>query len=425
MDYQDEILELLKTCSKTETARIIKAKYDLDVNDEAMRLRVRKIAKMVEPQEAIGEYREIHEYKDGLYIHDKLIEIMDGEPITPNSILKAHGLDAGLWEVVSYRNNYWHSQIKGGKRLVMYQSRISVKPKQNGLAFDEIDKHFEAMKGNPTHIEYKQRENGQTMAEVNIADLHFGKLCWHGDTGQNYDHKIAQSVFKSIVNEIYGELKDRQLEYILFVWTNDFFNSDTITKTTTGETPQDTDVRWQKLFNAGVDMIVYATDLFRTLAPVHMFYIPSNHDQMSGYYALRYISAWYKDCNGVEVNYDAFPRKYITYGNTLLGFTHGDKEGKESRSYEKASRLASLMPNEARDQWAKTKFHEMHVAHLHSEQMIQEINGVIVRRVASPTASDTWHTESGYVGSIRKAQTFIYDKERGLMQVINTPVEVT
>ncbi|NLM09053.1 MAG: hypothetical protein GX215_09020 [Clostridiales Family XIII bacterium] len=73
--------------------------------------------------------------------------------------------------------------------------------------------------------------------------------------------------------------------------------------------------------------------------------------------------------------------------------------------------------------WAKAKYHEIHAAHLHSEQMIEEINGVIVRRISSPTATDTYHYESAYIGAVRKAQTFIYDKERGLVHTINTPVD--
>lgn len=54
--------------------------------------------------------------------------------------------------------------------------------------------------------------------------------------------------------------------------------------------------------------------------------------------------------------------------------------------------------------------------------MIQEISGVIVRRISSPTALDTWNTTHGYMGAVRKAQTFLYDKGRGLVQTINTPV---
>ena len=79
------------------------------------------------------------------------------------------------------------------------------------------------------------------------------------------------------------------------------------------------------------------------------------------------------------------------------------------------------MPIEAKELWGQA-YHEMHTAHLHSEQMIQEINGVIVRRISSPTALDTWHTTHGYMGAVRKAQTFLYDKARGLVQTINTPV---
>ena len=81
------------------------------------------------------------------------------------------------------------------------------------------------------------------------------------------------------------------------------------------------------------------------------------------------------------------------------------------------------MPIEARDLWGQAIYHEMHAAHLHSEQMFAEINGVIVRRISSPTALDTYHTTHGYVGAVRKVQTFIYDKKRGLIHTINTPVD--
>lgn len=55
--------------------------------------------------------------------------------------------------------------------------------------------------------------------------------------------------------------------------------------------------------------------------------------------------------------------------------------------------------------------------------MTEEINGVIVRRISSPTAPDTWHTVSAYMGSVRKAQVFVCDRERGLKHVINTPIQ--
>lgn len=39
------------------------------------------------------------------------------------------------------------------------------------------------------------------------------------------------------------------------------------------------------------------------------------------------------------------------------------------------------------------------------------------------TATDTWHYQNAFVGAVRKAQTFVYDRDYGLIHTINTPVE--
>ena len=362
------------------------------------------------------------EYKsDGTIISEKFITVRDGEEMTPSFILQSHGLKPSAWEVVSYKNNLWNSQVKGGAKQISYQSKLTAKPKVHGIDVEEIYKQFKDLDRKQFKPPVFRVVNGSMMAEVNIADLHLGKLCWHGETPENYDFKIARDLYYKLISEICENLRDKPLEYILFVWSNDFFNSDNEAKTTTGGTPQDTDIREKKLFNVGWEMLIRGIEMLKEIAPVKTFYTPSNHDEQTGYHALGVINAWFRNDPHVEIDLDAYPRKYILYGNTLLGFTHGDKEN-DKGSKEKASRLASLMPIEAARLWGQAQYREMHAAHLHSEQMIQEINGVIVRRISSPTALDNWHTQSGYMGAARKAQTFLYDRERGLMQIINTPV---
>jgi hypothetical protein len=361
---------------------------------------------------------------DGTVISQKFIKLKEGQNLAPKEILAIHGFNPELWEVVNCINNFWNSQLKGGALQISYQSKLTAKPTKQGLDFAAIKKQFETLdRKYERPIISKVQRNGHLMAEVNIADLHVGKLCWHGDTGNNYDHKIAKQIYYQILSEICEELKSKQLEYITFVWSNDFFNSDTIEQTTTAGTRQDTDVRWQKLFNVGVEMLVTGVDMLASIAPVKTFRTASNHDEVSGYHALQYLAAWFRNDPRVEISTEAKPRHYQLYGNTLIGYCHGDKENSRGTK-EKASRLASLMPLEAKDFWAKAQYREMHAAHLHSEQMIQEINGVIVRRISSPTATDTYHNDHGYIGAVRKAQTFIYDKQRGLTQIINTPVEM-
>ena len=376
---------------------------------------------LTDPTEAVPESssRAFQKYhSDGTVESVCLIELWDGEDLTPEKILAFHKLDPEKWTIISYITNIWHAMTgkdQDNERKQMYQSKVVAKPKVDGISLEEIDLHFKLM--DRTHkplVVREPRALGHMMAEVNIADLHLGRLSWHGDTGYNYDHKIARDMFTAIISDVYHELQGKPLEYITFVWTNDFFNSDTVLKTTTGGTPQDTDVRWQKLFNVGVDLLVDAITLLSGLAPIKTFYTASNHDEITAYHAIKYLDAWFRKNDSVEINTDARPRKYQLYGNVLLGYTHGDKE--------KPTRLASLMPNEARQLWGASVTREMHAAHLHSEHAIEELNGVIVRRISSPTAPDTWSDKAGYVTAVRKAQTFVYDRERGLLQIINTPV---
>ena len=413
-----------------EISNFLRNKHGINLPPTDCRDRIRKRSKYKKKNRSattdtiIPDTKASFEYRaNGDCISERIIEISKLEDITPELMMEKHGLVPEKWEVVAYRNNFWQNQTKGGEALTLYQSRLTVKPKKQGLSLEEIDEHFAQLDRKfttPIRVKPRPRVKCHRMAEVNLADLHFGKLCWHGDTGNNFDYKIATQVFRDIIERIYHELPEG-LDYITFVWANDFFNSDTIEQTTTAGTRQDVDVRWQKMFNKGVELLVEAITLFSELAPVKTFYTPSNHDEVNGYHALKYIEAWFRNDSRVEVDTDAYPRKYQLYGNTLIGYCHGDKENSKGTK-EKASRLASLMPIEASELWSKSRYREMHTAHLHSEHMIEEINGVIVRRVSSPTAADTYHATHGYMGAVRKAQTFIYDKNLGLVNVINTPV---
>jgi len=349
--------------------------------------------------------------------------IRDGDDMTPDFILEAHGLDKSKWEVVSYKNNMWNTQVKGGAKQISYQSKLTAKPKVGGFDLKAIDRHFAELERKfKTPVILPARQEGELIVEINISDLHFGRLCWWGDTGNNYDYKISRDIFKKIISDIYHELKGKSIEYISFPIGNDLINSDTPDKTTTAGTPMDTDIRWQKLTDAATDMVIWAIELLKDIAPVRAFYVKSNHDEVTTYGIVSTVNAWFRNDERVDVDKTPIGRKYRLYGNTLVGYSHGNTEKPLRGNKDNPCRLAALMPVEAPLMWAQSKFHEFHAAHFHSEQTTLEMNGVIVKRISSPTADDTWTFENGYVGSVRKAQTFIFDKERGLVQTINTPV---
>ena len=135
---------------------------------------------------------------DGTQVFEGIVALMEGEPITPETIMCGHNLDPAKWEVLAYKSNFWQAQQKGGGVMLLYQTKITVKPKalEKRIDFDAVDKHFKSLdRQYKPMVILPARQQGTMTAEVNIADLHFGKLCWHGDTDNNYDYKIAREIF--------------------------------------------------------------------------------------------------------------------------------------------------------------------------------------------------------------------------------------
>ena len=251
--------------------------------------------------------------------------------------------------------------------------------------------------------------DGNFMLEVSIFDLHLGKLAWGPETGEgNYDYKIAREGFFNVVYEKYERAKNQKdIEKILFVVGNDYLTFDTILSTTTEGTPQDTDLRWMKLFSIGVEMLIESIDLFSSIAPVDVIVVPGNHDKMSSFYIQKCLWAWYNNNEAVNISQDIKTRKYAEYGKSLIGFSHGNKEKK---------RIHHLMPLEQPAAWARTKYHEMHLGHYHHEKTV-EPNGIITRNLSSISGTDAWHFEQGFIGATKKAQSFLWHKDKGLYSI--------
>lgn len=326
-------------------------------------------------------------------------------------LLKLHKYDISKWDIVNAKNSKWNTQIKGGEIETLYASKITVKPKVNAVTIQDIAKQLNSLIANPKPIiqpmlRYKQ--NGK-MLEVNIADLHLGKLSWNGETGENYDCKIAEQRFTSIIADIMEKTNNMKFEKVLFVWTNDFFNSDGISNSTTAGTQQDNDVRWQKLYLLGLSMLVQAVDTLTTIAPVHTFYVGSNHAKQVEFYALVHLHGYFRHNKNVIVDLDCKSRYYFQFGKVLIGFAHGADEKKE--------RLKSLMPIECPQMWANTSYREYHLAHLHSEQVFEE-GGIVFRYLPSTVSADAYHYQNCFVGAFKRSYSFIWDKENGLENMI-------
>lgn len=251
------------------------------------------------------------------------------------------------------------------------------------------------------------------MLEVPIVDLHLAKLSWAPETGENYDRRIAEERFMFVINDVLEQTQNLKFDKIIFPIGNDFFNFDTVDGKTTGGTRQDNDSRPHKMFLVGAELLIKAIDILSQVAPVYAFLVPGNHDTMTSFYASHSIYCWFHDNPNVSIDFNPSSRKYIEYGNNLIGFSHLNQEKK---------RIFGNMQVEQPQAWGRTKYREWHGAHLHSEQVKEEF-GVKVRNLTSVTADDAWHSGEGYVGSIACSQTFIWNKEKGLKQILFSTIE--
>ena len=355
---------------------------------------------------------------DGSAIFERIIALTADEQLTPAKVLQAHGMDPGIWEIISCKSNFYQQQKRGGTILNLYQSKITAKPIADGISIEDVQKHFENYnpKYRPSGVASRRTTDGKYLYEINIADLHLGRFANMRETGEPLDINITKRRFLEIIDkecENIEKLGDN-VEKILFVWSNDFFNSDGISGATTAGTPQDTDTKWQSLYEIGCEMLIDAIHILRCYAPVKTFYVASNHSRQSDFYAICNIKSWFKDCYDVEVDTKPAVRHYERYGVNLIGFSHS--------YYEKKATLPHLMSVECPEDWGETSYREFHLAHYHSEK-VEEVGGVIFRWLPSVTGPDSWSNECGYVGAVKRSYSFVYDKEKGMIQMNSTIVD--
>lgn len=363
--------------------------------------------------------------KDGSQVSSRVIPIKVDERMVeaeqkmkdPEFVLEQHGYDPHKWKVSKSRSAIWDAQQKHGRIVVMYSSKLWVKPIENDIAWCELAEYLEdKIKASPNHVPFKHSNiKGNFLAELSMADLHLGKLGWRPESGENFDIKIARDRFKKIVVDQKHRIKDYPIEKILYVLGNDFFHYDNDKQTTQHGTFQHSDVRWAKMFKYGFDLTQWAIEEMSEIAPVECILIPGNHDYQTSYYLAFALSKLYQNNENITIDTKPRRRKYYEYGKNLIGFAHGSELTKKNR--------LSIMQVEAPKKWGKTKYREFHCGHLHSESSFEH-GGIIFRRLSSFTGNDVWHYERGYVGAIKKSQNFIYHKDKGLYEIKHSVIEV-
>lgn len=345
--------------------------------------------------------------KDGSMTLEK--EFVDIDPDTlkdPRTLMLAHGYDPDKFKLLSSKNSSW---TVGGRTQT--SSKIVVSPlEQTAPSKEELEQWFSELARNyaPMPVEHKHDDTSEDILVIPFSDLHFGLKASNYRTGNEYSMGTARKVLWDAVNNILSSTNYRKFKQIVLTIGGDMINADNIAGTTTRGTAQDNDGDYFSICKELYNTMVGVTEELLIYAPLHIIYIPGNHDKTVSYQLAQYLKAWHRNNSKVTIDDSPFPRKYFMYGKTLMMFSHdGDLK-----------RLPQLVADEARQMWSQINFTEVFLQHLHSEQVLLESNHMRIQRLPTLSGSSAWSVDQGY-RSQRQHKSFVYDKD-GLKTVLYT-----
>lgn len=330
---------------------------------------------------------------------------------TLEDLIRVCQIDASTWEVDRWVANKWEAGT-GEDNTALFQVKAWLKRKVQIVdARNEITslladakKSIALARTAPARL---PKVDGDYMLELDVFDLHAGKLAWSKETGhENYDVKIAERVFEQAIERLLARTAGYPISQIVFPVGNDLLNSDNTLNTTTHGTPQDTDGRFQKTFLTVRKMMTATIERLRQRAPVVVYMVPGNHDKLSVWHLGDSLECFFDHYADVTVHNRPCVRKYHQFGKVMLMFTHGDK-GKHPD-------YPLVMATEEPVMFGATKFREAHIGHRH-ETKTREFHGVRVRTLSALCPPDAWHAEMQFVGNQQSAEAFVWHKTEGLV----------
>lgn len=273
---------------------------------------------------------------------------------------------------------------------------------------------------------------GEHLLVVDLADVHFGKLCVESETGYTYNRDVARHRVIEGTKALLRGASGFGVGRILFVLGNDILHTED-GKSTTSNTQQDSDGSYFQMFSDAKSAIQEAILECVKVADVDLVHVMSNHDWRSGWALSQVIAEGFKshpNVNASEYNMSEIHRKYYGFENNAFLFTHGDGT-KEEKLYghfvQEARQLVSSCKNvysmlhhvhhkirkrRGVDVFQTEKDHNGMTAIMSGSYNVQGVH-MNIEYVRSPSPPDGWHDRNGYVNR-QGVECFLFHPRDGM-----------
>ena len=243
------------------------------------------------------------------------------------------------------------------------------------------------------------------LAVYPVGDHHHGMLAWALETGgENYDIKISQARLAAATRQLIDTCPPCEQAFIPFL--GDFFHTDSYQSVTPkNKNLLDSDVRFPKMVDTGIDMIEYmVAAALEKHQRVHVVFEKGNHDASTAAAMAIFLRRLYR--NEPRVTVDTSPQYYHYYrhGKVLLGTNHGDLV--------KPASLPSIMATDRAADWGETTYRMWMTGHCHHEAR-REYPGCFVESFGVLAPADAYAATGGW-RSICQMQALLFHREHGL-----------
>jgi hypothetical protein len=396
--------------SITKLAKKIAKEEGIDYTDSTRRIVSAKLNKGKRPEKEERKWDEKDDSAIFEYQGTKKIDNFE-------DAIKYSGVDTEVWEAERKIFNSWEVTMKiddAPVKRTNFQFKIWFRRKKYGFDDfrDDLLHSINSIGSRVVRPKFTPTKSGYAL-ELDVFDPHFGKLSWGKETGEDYDINIAKQRYLSAVLDLCNKSSFYEIEEVVYPIGQDYFNYDSLNITTTNNTPQHTDVRWQKMFIEGKLVAIESIELIKEekKCPVNIKVVPGKHDTTMTFMLGEVLDAYYKNDPNVTIDNSPKMKKYWRFGKCGIMFFHGDKG--------RWSEYPLVMMRDMQKEWADVEHLEIHCGHFHKTKKVEhvtadELQGIVVRVLKSIAGTDSWHYNNNYTNTIKGAEGFVWSKDFGL-----------
>lgn len=305
---------------------------------------------------------------------------------------------------------------------VTYEKEKSIVSESNGI-IEAMEKLFEKHITDPNAIprepltqeEFWLNYQSSSIGVVNLYDAHLDKIPVKSTCGVESTIHGNIRIFQKTIDKIVDTVEAYELDRVILPIGNDLFHTNGFNS----QTKKGTQIEYYGSPEENYYLICDAiTEVIKKFSnkckEVHVIMVKGNHDEDKiaalGFWLDRYFNN--EMFNNVSVDWSRQQRKYIKFGDNLIGFAHGDKEKS------KIAQLPLIMATEAKEMWGNTTYRKMYLGDLHHGFEYQFLKakdqpGVEVEYLRSVGTTDSWHQDFGWIGIPKTAYLQIFDSKDG------------